>query len=126
MTSIAALVFCTILFALALFQAALAAGAPLGRFAWGGRTARLPTQLRIGSLVAILIYAAFALIVLDRAGVVDVLPGESISHVGIWVVAGYLALGVIMNAVSRSAPERFTMTPIALALLGLSLVVALG
>ena len=31
-----------------------------------------------------------------------------------WVIAGYLVLGVLLNLVSRSRAERFTMTPIAL------------
>ena len=39
---------------------------------------------------------------------------------------GYLALGVLMNAISRSKLERFIMTPVALVLAILALVVALG
>ena len=122
---IAAIAFCALLVALALFQLALAAGAPLGRFAWGGGHGRLPARLRIGSLVAIAIYAAFAAIVLERAGLVRLLPYAEIAGVGIWVVVAYLATGVAMNAISRSKPERYTMTPLALALCVLALVVAL-
>jgi hypothetical protein len=124
-TDFAAIAFCVVLSGLAVFQLALAAGAPLGRFAWGGGHERLPTNLRIGSVVSIAIYAAFALIVLERAGVTRVLPSPSIANVGIWVIVGYLALGVVMNAISRSPPERFTMTPVALVLLLLSGSVAL-
>ena len=43
-----------------------------------------------------------------------------------WVLTGYFALGIVMNAISRSKPERFTMTPVSLVLAGLCLVVALG
>lgn len=124
-SDLAAIAFCIVLSALALFQLALAAGAPLGRFAWGGVHERLPTNLRIGSVVSIAIYAVFALIVLERAGVTHVLPSPSIATIGIWVIVGYLALGVVMNAISRSKPERFTMTPVALVLLVLSGSVAL-
>lgn len=122
---LAAIAFCALLGGLAIFQAALIAGAPLGRFAWGGGHERLPARLRIGSLVAIAIYAAFAAIALERSGLVRLLPYAEIANIGIWVVVAYLALGVAMNAISRSKPERYSMTPLALALCALALVVAL-
>ncbi|HRN28494.1 MAG TPA: hypothetical protein PK890_02135 [Terrimesophilobacter sp.] len=43
-----------------------------------------------------------------------------------WVVFGFLALGVLMKAVSRSKPERYTMTSVVLALAALALVIALA
>lgn len=110
--------------ALALFQLALIAGAPLGHFAWGGQHRILPRNLRIGSAVAIVLYAIFAVIILQRAGVFMLLPGP-ISDIGIWVIAAYLALGIPLNAISRSPPERFTMTPVVTVLFGLVLAVAL-
>jgi hypothetical protein len=119
--------FCAILVPLAIFQAALAAGAPLGRFAWGGQADTLGTPLRIGSVVAIGLYALFALIVLQRAGLLQLLPlDRPMVGVGAWVIVGYLALGVVVNAISRSKPERYVMTPVALALLALALTVARG
>jgi hypothetical protein len=69
-------------------------------------------------------YAAMALRALDHCGAVDVVPA-AVSAVAIWVVFGVLALGVVMNAASRARPERFTMTPAALVLAVLALVVAL-
>jgi hypothetical protein len=122
----AAIIFCVLLGGLALFQLALAAGAPLGRFAWGGGHERLPAKFRIGSLIAIGIYAVFALIVLERAGLISLLPSPAIAGIGAWVVVAYLALGVAMNAISRSKPERFTMTPLALALCVTALIVAVA
>ena len=103
----------------------LAAGAPLGRFAWGGGHERLPAGLRAGSAAAIAIYAVMAVIVLQRARLVGLLPDQQLAAVGIWVIVGYLGLGVVMNAISRSRAERFTMTPVALALCLLALAVAL-
>lgn len=126
MSYAAAIAMVAILAGLAIFQAGLVAGAPLGRFAWGGQHERLPTALRIGSLIAILIYAAFAAIVLQRAGIVALLPGGDWLGIASWVVVGYCALGIPMNAISRSRPERLTMTPLVTRLFGLSLVVALG
>jgi hypothetical protein len=110
---------------LALFQLALAFGAPLGRFAWGGQHRVLPRGLRLGSIAAIAVYAVIALIALDRAGSVDVLP-DRLSAVGIWVVFGYLVFSVGLNAISRSKPERYVMVPTTVALAVLSLLVAVG
>lgn len=125
-TPAAAIAFCIVLALLGVFQLALAAGAPLGRFAWGGGQERLSAPLRIGSLVSILIYAVFAVVVAQRAGLVALLPAPDIASIGAWVIAGYMALGILMNAISRSKLERLVMTPVALVLFATSLVVALG
>ncbi|WP_233198142.1 hypothetical protein [Cryobacterium sp. Y50] len=66
MTTAAATLLCIILAFLAIFQLLLIAGLPLGRFAWGGQHAVLPTHLRIGSAVSIVLYLVFALLVLER------------------------------------------------------------
>lgn len=125
MTQTAAYTFAVVIAALGVFQLALAAGAPLGRFAFGGAHERLPVGYRVGSLVSIVIYSACAAIILDRAGLIDVVVAE-VSGIGAWVVAGFLTLGVLMNAISRSKPERFTMTPVALVLAGCAYGVAVG
>lgn len=121
----AALLACLILAALGIFQIALAAGAPLGHYAWGGQHRRLPLGFRIGSLVSIGLYGAMGWVLLARSGLVG---GGSASLAGtaVWIVFAYCALGVVVNALSRSPPERTVMTPVALALAVLSLIVALG
>ncbi|KRA23190.1 hypothetical protein ASD65_01205 [Microbacterium sp. Root61] len=120
-----ALALTVILGLLAIFQLALALGAPWGRFAWGGQHRVLPTRLRIGSLVAIVIYAAVVVIAYDRLGAIDVFP-EGFSIVAMWVVVAYFALGIVMNALSRSKPERYAMVPISIVLAILSFLIALG
>jgi hypothetical protein len=120
---IAAIVLTVLLGLLAVFQLALAAGAPLGRFAWGGRHRVLPPALRTGSVISVLIYALIALLALDRADVIDVLPAI-VSQIGMWIVFGYFIIGIAMNAISRSKPERYTMTPLVIVLAALSLIVA--
>lgn len=114
-----------ILAALALFQLALAAGAPLGRFAWGGAHERLPRRLRIASAASIFLYAVFAFVLLDRAGVADVLP-DGASRIAAWVLTAYFVLGILMNAISRSRSERLVMTPVAVILAVLSAIVAVS
>ena len=77
-----------ILAVLAIFQAALAFGAPIGQYAWGGQHRVLPLRLRIGSVVAILIYALIVVIAFDRLGAIDVFP-EPFSVIAMWVIFGY-------------------------------------
>ncbi len=125
MIQTAAWIFAAMIAGLALFQVALAAGAPWGRFAWGGAHEKLPAGFRIGSLVSLLVYGTCAAIILDRAGLVEAVS-DDVSRTGAFVVAGFMSLGVAMNAISRSKPERFTMTPVALVLAGTAWVVALG
>ena len=108
-----------------MFQIALIAGAPIGRFAWGGQHDVLPPKLRVGSVVSIVLYALFAIVLLDRASVIDVLP-DIVSAVGAWVLVAYFALGIVLNGISRSKPERNLMAPVSLVLAVLSLLVALG
>lgn len=114
-----------LLAALAVFQGFLVAGAPLGRFAWGGQHEVLPTNLRIGSVVSIALYAAFAVLILQAAGLISPLS-DDFAAVAIWVLTGYFVLGIAMNAISRSRSERLTMTPVVAILAVASLVLALG
>ncbi|MCZ2818192.1 hypothetical protein [Modestobacter sp. VKM Ac-2984] len=121
---VAAVVGVALLGGLAVFQVSLIAGAPLGRFAWGGQHVVLPTGLRIGSAVSIVVYGLVAALLLQVAGALDVLP-RGVADVAIWVLTAYFAVGVLMNGVSRSVPERLVMTPVALALTVVCLVLAL-
>ncbi len=114
-----------VLAALAVFQLLLIGGAPLGRFAWGGQHEVLPPRLRAGSAVSIAVYGVVALFLLQAAGVHGVLP-RGLVDVGMWVLTGYFALGVVLNAISRSRPERLVMTPVAVVLTVVCLLLALG
>jgi hypothetical protein len=114
-----------LLAALAVLQGVLVAGLPLGRFAWGGQHEVLPAGLRIGSVVSIALYAAFAVLILQAAGSVSLLP-DGFVEVAIWALTGYFLLGIGLNAVSRSRPERLVMTPVVAVLAAACLVLALG
>ena len=85
----------------------------------------LPLRLRIGSVASILIYALIVVIAFDRLGAIDVFP-EPFSVIAMWVIFGYFTLGIFMNAISRSKPERNVMTPVCVVLAVLSLFIALG
>ena len=125
METLAAVLALVVLALLAVFQLSLALGAPLGRLAWGGQHRVLPNRLRAGSAASIALYAVFAMVIADRAGLTDVLP-DTISGVGTWVLAAYFLLGVAVNAMSRSVPERVTMAPVSAVLAVAAVLVALG
>lgn len=113
---IAAVVAYLLLAGLAVFQIALAAGAPLGHFAWGGKHRVLPTGFRIGSAVSVLVYGGIAWII---AAAVDM-------PVALWVITVYFGIGILANAASRSRPERFVMTPVVAVLFLCCLLIALN
>lgn len=124
MARVAAYLFCGILVGLAVFQIALIAGAPFGRFAWGGQNEVLPTAFRIGSVTSLVIYSLFAIVVLHKVKVLSWIKNHRFSNVGAWIIFGYSVLGVLMNAASRSSGERAVMTPLVLIMAILSFIIA--
>ena len=122
----AAVLACVIFVILAVLQVLLIAGLPLGNFAWGGAHKVLPNKLRIGSAASIGLYVLFAVIILEKSGLITIINNRTIVDIGTWTIMGYLFLGVVMNALSRSRPEQLVMTPVALVLSILFLLVALG
>jgi hypothetical protein len=125
LSEIAAIVASALLIALALFQAGLAGGSPWGRFAWGGQHHVLPPLLRGASFLALLVNAMFALVLLQKGGLLTLFPA-SVADTGAWVAVAFLAVSVPLNAISRSLPERLVMTPLAVVLVACALVIALG
>ncbi|MGK2886397.1 MAG: hypothetical protein ACSLE8_16765 [Rhodococcus sp. (in: high G+C Gram-positive bacteria)] len=126
MAEVYAYVACFILACLAIFQLALVLGAPLGKYAWGGSREILSTKLRIGSVVSIFLYLVFSAIVLDKSGAASIFSNDKLVDAGVWTVTVYLFIGVVMNGISRSKYERAVMTPLALVLAVLFLLVALS
>ena len=120
--SSAAVVACVLLAALGVFQALLVCGVPVGRFAWGGQHQVLPTRLRVGSVISLVTYVLIGWLILARAGQ----PSAPHGVVGVttWAIAGGFLLGAAGNLASGSRSERLVMTPVALLLCGLTVVVA--
>ncbi|WP_425846025.1 hypothetical protein [Agrococcus sp. TSP3-2-1] len=54
------------------------------------------------------------------------MPSSSSRSRSVWVVVAYFVLGIAMNAISRSKPERWAMVPVAAVLAVLSLLIALA
>ena len=121
---VAAVSVLTLIAGLSVLQLALAAGAPWGRLAWGGRFPVLPPALRLGSVVAVLIHLVTGTVLASRAGLVSVLPASAVTVLA-WVVTATFALGVLTNLASRSRPERLVMIPLSLALTAGGVVICL-
>jgi hypothetical protein len=104
----AAILAAVLMSVVAVFQIALALGAPARYAAWGGWHAGvLPTKLRVASgIVGIVVYPALIVFVLASAGVIDAswVPGRG--KVGMWVLTGLFILATFANFASRSKRER--------------------
>lgn len=124
MSVAAAAIAMVVLAALAVLQVLVASGRPYGRLVWGGQHVVLPTRLRVGSAVSVVLYGLFALVLLWRAGLFG--ASGAFAYVATWVLFGYFALGIVMNLISRSRAERLVMTPTCIVLAACTLVVALG
>lgn len=117
-TAFAAVTASVLVAGLILFQFALALGVPWGRAAYGGRSALLPTRLRITSAVAGVVWGLVALVLLGYAGfdVWTPLPPAAFAAVT-WTVAGLLVLAVVLHAVTPSRIERLVWLPVTVVLL---------
>ena len=113
---------------LALFQVALALGAPLGAYVYGGRVAlddgRLPTKWRVASAAASLILLGFAWVILARAGVIETSLDETLLLVLSWMVVAYMALNTAGNLAGKTNIERYVFGGITMVLVVLCAIVA--
>lgn len=114
--------------ALALFQIALALGAPAGEYVYGGRVStiegRLPTPYRFASAFAAVVLAAFALIILARAGVIETSLSERFLTIASWAVVAYMAINTAMNLAGKTKFERYGLSAVTVVLVVLCSFVA--
>lgn len=111
----------------AVYQAALAAGAPWGDHVWGGRhEGVLPTSLRIGSGVAVGVLVGMAAVVLVRSGVIRTAGGPGRFAKTTWAVSAYMTLNTLGNVASESNVEQAVFGPFTALMAGLTAVVARG
>ena len=119
-----------LLFGVALFQTALAAGVPWGSAAYGGGAAGadgvLPIGLRISSAMATVVLTLAALVILIRGGVMRVgVRSDRLARWSAWGIVGFLVLNTLGNLSSSSTVERWVLGGITLVLVILCGVVAL-
>ncbi|SMX22536.1 hypothetical protein [Boseongicola aestuarii] len=102
-------------------QIALALGAPLGRFANGGRfPGALPPLWRGLAVVQGAILVAMIWSVLARGGVI----AAQVAPALFWATVGISVLTMIANAISPSRPERLLWTPVTGVMVAAALCVA--
>ena len=97
----------------ALFQMAVAFGFPLGEFTQGGQQiGRLDVKARKNAIAALPLIFLFALTTLDLGGVIQL--QALVGQVFVYLFMAYLALGLILNSISRSIKESVVWTPVLL------------
>jgi hypothetical protein len=125
-SEVAAITFCLLTGVAVLFQLALAAGAPWGQLAMGGKyPGRFPRPLRIGAIVQALVLVGLGAIVLTRAGLIFP-QWLAASTWLIWGVVAFSALSLILNLITPSKWERILWAPVAAGMLLCSVLVALS
>ena len=92
----------------------LVCGLPLGEFAMGGKHKIMPAPMRAACAVSVLVQLAAIMLILQAGHIVDIGVPDSIATGGCYVFAAYLLLNTIMNGLSRSNKEKYTMTPLSL------------
>ncbi len=113
-------------FATALFQLALALGAPMGEYAYGGQKAgKLPIGYRIGSAFSFVIMLALVGHFLAQLGVFTPLLAEPQNSWVNWALVGFAALAALMNNITKSAKERRLWGGTTMAMLLAAVIVAL-
>ena len=112
--------------ATALFQLALALGAPMGEYAYGGQQAgKLPIAYRASSAFSFLLMLAIAGHYLAQLGLVPKLLSEDLNQWVNWGLAGFGALAALMNNITKSAKEKQLWGSTTIAMLIAAIIVAL-
>lgn len=108
-----------------LFQLALAAGAPWGHLAMGGKyPGKFPPRIRFLSIFNAVILLALGGVVAARAEIY--LQGlRDLSTWAVWIVVVFSALSMVANLATSSKPERALWGPVSIVMLICSLIVAL-
>ena len=89
------------------FQIALASGAPLGEYAYGGtKSGKLPTGFRINSVVSAFVMLAISGHYLAQLGVFEPILDPAGNSVVNWVLVGFTGLAALANNATRSKKER--------------------
>ena len=91
---------------------------------WGGRQTELTMTMRLTSVVAAVILAAFIYIIRCRAGLAGRMPPPTIIRIAAWVVTGYMVLNTLGNFASVSNVERFLFGPMTIVMAVACLIVA--
>ena len=110
-----------------LFQLALTLGAPMGEYTMGGKNVgRLPSKLRLGSAISMIVNLAIAGHYLAQTGLLTPLLPADLNQIANWSLVAFTALGLVLNSISRSKKERKLWVPVLVLAVICSVIVALG
>lgn len=126
MTTAAAILFALVACAAIGFQFGLAAGAPWGSMAMGGRyPGSFPPRMRAAAVVQAAFLALLLIAVLSDARIALTPLSDAVPWL-IWVAVAFSGVSLALNAITPSPRERQIWVPVALVMLVSSLVVAIG
>ena len=112
--------------ATSLFQLALAFGAPMGEYAYGGQMpGKLPIPYRISSAFSFVFTLGIAGHYLAQLGIVPKLLSEDLNQWVNWGLIGFTAVAAVMNNITKSAKEKRLWGSTTIAMLIAAIVVAL-
>ena len=124
---IAALILFLIQLLVAVFQWTLVLGSPLGEYTLGGQNVgKLPKKLRIASFFSMLVNLAIAGHYYAQAGGLTPILNQELNEIANWALVGFFAIGLSMNAISRSKKERNLWVPVLIVSLICAIIVASG
>ncbi len=109
-----------------IFQFLLSLGFPYGKLAWGGFYEVLPTSLRIGSGIAILIYGYGMIVLLESAKIIQLLYNPELAEYSVWILAALFGLSTIGNLQSKSELEKRVMTPVGILFCSLCIIIGMA
>lgn len=122
MSALAAALYAGLAAIAALFQLALAAGAPWGHLVLGAvHPGRLPARMRALAVFQAALWGALAWAVLARAGLAGAAPG-----LGFGLAVALTALSFLASLLSPARAERRLWAPVMGTMLGAAIVVSLG
>jgi hypothetical protein len=130
-TQLAAIAGAVLIAGVAIFQVALAAGAPYGDAVFGGRAPTaagvLAPPFRVLAVVQAFVLVLLGWILLARAELVSIplLGAGSLTWIT-WVILAFLVLNTVANFSAPHPIERWVMGPTTLALSALTLPIALA
>jgi hypothetical protein len=108
-----------------IFQLLLAVGLPLGNMAWGGNHRILPLKLRISSLLSAGLFILAAVVFLQKAKIISVFTWDLGVNILAWFFVLLFGLSILGNLKSNSGLEKKIMTPVAITLTVLCLILTL-
>ena len=112
--------------ATALFQLALALGAPMGEYAYGGQiVGKLPIAYRVSSSISFLLMLAIAGHYLAQLGVVPKLLAPDLNQLANWGLIGFAVSAAVLNNITKSKKEKQLWGSTTIAMLIAAIIVAL-